>query len=339
VHLARLKVYSFLAHDQNAGMQTLPALDQPLSFVPLYMERVWGGRRLADELGRALVTQTPIGESWELVDRDNEQSVVRSGPLQGVTLHELWTKYRQQIFGPSAPESPRFPLLGKILDARDTLSVQVHPPASIAASLNGEPKTEMWYLLSATEDAALYAGFQNGTTKESFEAALENGLVQSTLHRIPVRAGDAMFIPSGRCHAIAAGCLIVEIQQNSDTTYRLYDWDRVGLDGKPRALHIKESLLATDFDDHEPRLAQLKGESLVSCEYFDVSVWELTGPRTEESLAGVMFIVTSGTVTCGGETFQIGDWFLLPACSKDRVLQPQGPSATLLRCVFPETSA
>ena len=204
--------------------------------------------------------------------------------------------------------------------------------------MNGEPKTEMWYLLGATEDAALYAGFQNGTTRESFEVALENGTVQSTLHRIPVRAGDAMFIPSGRCHAIAAGCLIVEIQQNSDTTYRLYDWDRLGLDGKPRALHIRESLLATDFKDHEPRLATLDGESLVSCEHFDVSIWQLANPRAEESTSGVVFIVTHGAVSCGASTFCRGDWFLLPACLKNRVLAPQGSGATVMRCLLPRSN-
>ena len=316
-------------------MQSLPSLTQPLSFVPLYMERVWGGRQLADQLGRDLPGSSPIGESWELVDREGEQSVVGDGPLKGTTLHELWTEHRKAIFGETASDSPRFPLLGKILDARDTLSVQVHPPADIAPTLKGEPKTEMWYLLDATPDASLYAGFRTGTTRQSFEKAISDGQVQSTLHMIPVKAGDTMFIPSGRCHAIGAGCLIIEIQQNSDTTYRLYDWDRMGLDGKPRELHVKESLISTDFADHEPALAAEIDESLVSCEHFEVSRWQLTQPRAEQDGIGTVFVVVSGTIQIGGKQFTTGDWFLLPACVQDRTLSPVNGEACMLRCVLP----
>ena len=204
------------------------------------MERVWGGRRLAERLGKPLPPGVPIGESWELVDREDAQSVVDTGEHAGITLHELWTEHREAVFG-EIPDSPRFPLLAKILDARETLSVQVHPPAAVAPELGGEPKTEMWYLIEAEEGAELFAGFRPGVDRRQFESALGNGDVADLLHRVPVRAGDALFIPSGRCHAIGAGCLIVEIQQNSDTTYRVFDWNRVGLDGKPRALHIESS--------------------------------------------------------------------------------------------------
>jgi mannose-6-phosphate isomerase len=330
-----LTVYSANAHAQNGKMQPLPALDQPLSFVPLYMERVWGGRRLADELGRTLNGTSPIGESWELVDREDEQSVVSDGPLKGMTLHDLWTNHRQELFGKLDSDSPRFPLLGKILDARDTLSVQVHPPAELAPTLNGEPKTEMWYLLDATPEASLYAGFREGTTRESFERAMHDGDVKATLHMIPVKAGDTMFIPSGRCHAIGAGCLIIEIQQNSDTTYRVYDWDRLGLDGKPRALHIEESLISTDFGDHEPELAKEINEELVSCDYFKVSRWVLSSPRVEEAGTGPVFVVIRGTIRIGGKDFSKGDWFLLPACVQDRTLCPVNGEASVLRCVLP----
>ena len=314
-------------------MKQLPALDQPLTFVPLYMARVWGGRRLADELGRELPSDTPIGESWELVDREDAQSIVAEGPLKGTSLHELWESHRAEIFGEAAPATPRFPLLGKLLDAKDTLSVQVHPPAHIAPQLNGEPKTEMWYLLGATEGAMLYAGFRKGMTRETFERAVVEGTVKDTLHGVSVTKHDAMFIPSGRCHAIGAGCLIIEIQQNSDTTYRVYDWDRLGLDGQPRQMHIDESLISTDFDDHEPELAGAKGEELVSCEHFHVSRWELDSPRSEEPGVGTIFIVVDGEVDCGGRTFVKGDWFVLPACAKNRVLAPKG-FASLLRCIW-----
>lgn len=305
-------------------------LDQPLIFRPLYMERIWGGRRLAEKFGRPLPADAPIGESWELVDREDAQSVVEIGPLVGKTLHELWVTLREPIFG-SVADSPRFPLLAKILDARETLSVQVHPPASMAAELKGEPKTEMWFLLDSEPDAELFAGFRRGTTRAKFELALEEGRAADLLHRLPVHAGDAIFIPSGRCHAIGAGCFIVEMQQNSDTTYRVFDWNRVGLDGKPRPLHLRESLLSIDFTDHEPSLAQREGESVVKCEYFKVEHWDLEHARTDTSADCPIFTVLSGALTCGGLTFKAGDFFLLPATTTNRTLTPTLPSTSVLR--------
>ena len=311
------------------------SLQKPLTFRPLFMERVWGGHRLAAMPGKDAPSGSPIGESWELVDRPDAQSVVARGPLVGTTLHELWTVFRRDIFGARVPDSARFPLLAKILDARETLSVQVHPPAKIAAELQGEPKTEMWYLLDAEKDAELFAGFRRGTTRAGFERALEKGNVADLLHRVPVRAGDAMFIPSGRCHAIGAGCLIVEIQQNSDTTYRVFDWNRTGLDGKPRALHIAESLASIDFADHEPALAQPRGETIASCAEFHVEHWMLTAPRADASADGVIFTVLSGEVGCGGERFQRGEFFILPAKTTDRTLAPMAPGTAVLRTTIP----
>jgi len=308
----------------------------PLSFRPLFMERVWGGDRLAKMPGKGAPVGVPIGESWELVDREHEQSVVARGPHAGVTLHELWTKFRTEIFGAGVPDAPRFPLLAKILDAQDTLSVQVHPPAHLAAELRGEPKTEMWYLLDATKDAALYAGFRHGTTRADFERALADGCAAELLHRIPVLPDDAMFIPSGRCHAIDAGCLIVEIQQNSDTTYRVFDWNRTGLDGKPRALHIAESLASIDFTDHEPSLAQPVGETIVSCPLFKVERWTLTAPRADTSTDGVIFTVLTGSVACAGENFSPGEFFILPAAARDRTLTPAAQDTSLLRTTIPK---
>lgn len=307
--------------------------DQPLVFKPLYKERIWGGRRLATDLGRDLPSGMAVGESWELVDRDEDQSGVADGPHAGMTLHELWTRHRDAVFGPDAPQEPRYPLLAKILDARETLSVQVHPPASVAATLNGAPKTEMWYLLDADPAAALYAGFRNGVTREAFETALRAGTCAELLHRIPVRAGDSIFIPSGRCHAIGAGCLIVEIQQNSDTTYRVFDWNRNGADGKPRELHIEQSLASIDFSDHEPALNQPAGETLVACEHFVVERWRFAGRRTDDEKAGSLFTVLNGRVRCGGREFRRGDFFLLPAASPHRELEAATAAAEVLRSV------
>ena len=307
----------------------------PLTFRPLFMERVWGGDRLATMPGKDAPGGAPIGESWELVDRPDAQSVVARGPLIGTTLHELWSVFRKDVFGAGVPDSPRFPLLAKILDAQDTLSVQVHPPAKMAPELRGEPKTEMWYLLDAAKGAELFAGFRRGTTRLDFERALGEGRVAELLHRVPVRAGDAMFIPSGRCHAIGAGCLIVEIQQNSDTTYRVFDWNRTGLDGKPRALHVAESLASIDFADHEPALATMKGETVASCAEFQVEHWALTAPRADASADGVIFTVLGGGVECGGERFERGQFFVLPAKAANRTLVPTAPGTALLRTTIP----
>ncbi len=306
----------------------------PITFRPLFMERVWGGRRIAEELGKALPPDVPIGESWEIVDRKEEQSIVDSGPFEGKSLHELWTKHRREIFG-TEKGGRRFPLLAKILDAREKLSVQVHPPAHLAEELHGDPKTEMWYLLGAEPGAELFVGFRQGVTRDSFEDALASGHAAELLHRLPVREGDAIFIPSGRCHAIGAGCLIVEMQQNSDTTYRVFDWNRVGLDGQPRQLHVRQSLQAIDFNDHEPALESAKGECLVDCEHFRVERWDLAGPRADTTRGAAIFTVLAGEISCPERTFHRGDFFLLPAGAKEREVRPQGRAARVLRTTLP----
>ena len=311
------------------------AMDQPLVFEPLFMERVWGGRCLETLLHKRLPPSVRIGESWELVDREEAQSVVHEGPLRGLTLNELWTQQRAAIFGSGLAETPRFPLLCKILDAQDRLSVQVHPPALIAGRLGGEPKTEMWYLLNALLDGNLYAGLKPGVTRESFEKALHDGTVAEQIHGFPVKTGDAMFIPSGRVHAIGTGNLIVEVQQNSDTTYRVFDWNRLGLDGKPRDLHVAESLESINFDDVEPAVAQPQGELLVECEFFRVERWALEGPRTSTDPGFAVFTVLNGSVDCAGRQFARGAFFLLPAAAANRELRPLAPGTSVLRTTIP----
>jgi mannose-6-phosphate isomerase len=171
---------------------TQPNLTSPLTFEPLFMERVWGGRRLETQFGRRLPPGARIGESWEIVDRPEAQSVVHLGPLRGRTLHDLWTKHRAQIFG-NVPETPRFPILAKLLDAQENLSLQVHPPPEMAAELGGEPKSEFWYVADAAPKSELFAGLKKGTTRAVFEKAIKEEKVQSHVHAISSSAGDHSF--------------------------------------------------------------------------------------------------------------------------------------------------
>ncbi len=223
-----------------------------LRFEPLYQERVWGGRGLEATLGRVLPGKKPIGEAWEIVDRPEAQSVVAHGRHSGKTLRQLIETHAADLMGPGWDKKKPFPILVKWLDCRERLSLQVHPPAAIAPQLKGEPKTETWYIADTQPGAGLLVGLKKGVTRDQFEQALKENALEPLVHRFPVAEGDSILVRSGQIHAIDAGNLILEIQQNSDTTYRVYDWGRVGLDGKPRQLHVKESLASIKWDDFEP---------------------------------------------------------------------------------------
>lgn len=225
-----------------------------LRFQPLYQERVWGGRALETALGRSLPANGagPIGESWEIVDRAEAQSIITGGPLHGLSLRRALTEHAADIMGPKWPAEKPFPILVKWLDCRERLSLQVHPPAAVAQALGHEPKTENWYIAHTAPDAQLIVGLRRGVTREQFEAAIADNSVEKCVHHFRVAAGDSILVHSGQVHAIDAGNLILEIQQNSDTTYRVYDWGRMGLDGQPRELHVAESLRSIDWNDFEP---------------------------------------------------------------------------------------
>jgi mannose-6-phosphate isomerase len=315
------------------SLSMLPIL--PIRFNAIYQERVWGGRELERLYGRALPREgVPYGESWEISDREEAQSVVVSdgGEYAGMTLHELWDDEvtRGKVFGDGF-FLERFPLLVKILDCRDDLSVQVHPPVELASELGGEPKTEMWYIAGADEGAKLYVGVRNGVTLESFEESLVNGTVESQLHAISAFAGESIFIPSGRLHAIGAGNLIYEIQQNSDTTYRVFDWNRVGLDGVPRALHVEQSLRCIDFSDVEPGMDEVVGGCLAECDFFKVEKLlldfgaELGNPDGERF--SIVTVVCGELEDAGGKVYVAGDFMILPrgACK----LQVRGVAEVL----------
>jgi mannose-6-phosphate isomerase len=243
-----------------------------LRFEALYQERVWGGRALESSLGRALPGSKPIGEAWEIVDRPEAQSLVKGGRYAGKSLRQVIETHTADVMGPGWDKKKPFPILVKWLDCHERLSLQVHPPASIAASLKGEPKTETWYIADTQPGAGLLVGLKKGVTRDQFEAALKADTLEPLVHRFPVAEGDSILVRSGQIHAIDAGNLILEIQQNSDTTYRVYDWGRVGLDGKPRQLHVKESLASIKWDDFEPtpvRAAPTSGV-IADCEEFRI---------------------------------------------------------------------
>jgi mannose-6-phosphate isomerase len=228
-----------------------------LRFRPLYRERVWGGRALESALGRKLPAASPIGESWEIVDRTEAQSVVEGGALSGQSLRDVLAAHPTDIMGPGWAAEKPFPILVKWLDCRERLSLQVHPPAEVAPELRGEPKTENWYIAETAPGAELIVGLKRGVTREQFERAIISNTLEQCVHRFRVAAGDSILVHSGQVHAIDAGNLILEIQQNSDTTYRVYDWGRVGLNGAPRELHVPQSLKSIDWTDFEP--APLRG--------------------------------------------------------------------------------
>ena len=306
----------------------------PLRFTPLFRERVWGGRALADVLGKALPAgATTIGESWELVDRPGEQSVVAFGPLAGTTLQELWRERRVELFGArAAAAGDRFPLLVKLLDARETLSVQVHPPPELAPALDAEPKSELWYVVAAAPGAHVLAGLRAGITQEAFAAALQAGEdVSSLLHRVEVAVGEALFLASGRVHALGAGCLVVEIQESSDSTYRVYDFDRPGLDGQPRELHVPESLACIDFSDVEPAVRPAGDGVLADNDLFKVTRRTLGDAPERLNAPGecALVAVLAGEARCGGEAHGPGAFFLLGADAGD-ALAVGGPAGVLV---------
>ncbi len=260
-----------------------------LQFAPLYQERVWGGRGLEKYLGRTLPAGGPIGESWEIVDRPEAQSVVVAGETAGRTLRDVMAKHTAEIMGPQWPAARPFPILVKWLDCRDRLSLQVHPPATIAPGLSGEPKTENWYIAHAESGAAVLAGLKPGVDAARFRAALQDGTAESLVDRLPTVAGDSLLIHSGVMHAIDAGNLILEIQQNSDTTYRVYDWGRVGLDGKPRTLHIEQSLASLEANTATaPRLVRNVEATVVlaECREFRITRHRLARGGTVAFKAG-----------------------------------------------------
>ncbi len=304
----------------------------PLIFKPIFKPKIWGGHRLETVVGKKLDTDEPIGESWELVDLENDQSVVRDGPAKGKTLGQLVTEWGRGLLGGAELFKGRFPLLIKFLDAQEHLSVQVHPDEKMARKLGGDVrvKNEAWYILHAESDGAIYHGLADGVTKESFVQAIKDGTVASTLRRIPVKRGECYYLPSGTVHALGAGVVVSEVQTPSDITYRVYDWDRVdSKTGKGRDLHIDESLECINFgpppEAQQPRshVASVwtTVSQLVRCESFIIERVRMVEGVEQDIPTGEMIVWIvldgSGEVSYDNHrrslSFGRGDTVLIPA--------------------------
>ena len=311
----------------------------PLFMQPLMVERVWGGNQLGKLFGKHLPPGKVIGESWELSDRVNAQTLVSGGPLDGATLGQVREQAPRALLGAQlAARKPKsFPLLAKFIDAGQDLSVQVHPDDAGCQRL-GLPdrgKTECWVVLHATPGARIQRGLKAGVSRAGFEQALRDGKIEAVLHFFEVRAGDCIAIPPGTLHAIGAGIVLAEIQQNSDVTFRVYDYNRPGLDGKPRPLHLKEALetfcferLAEGYFQGDMRPDTVAGArvnlgprcrmtTLLKGRYFDLRRVELQSgaqvlpEREADTPALLMFL--SGRGRLGGRAVQAGQTVLLPA--------------------------
>ena len=306
----------------------------PLTFAPIFKANLWGGGRLPGLLGRPVPTADPIGEAWMLSDVDGSLSVVANGPHAGRTLRELLAENPTAIFGQHVPADGHFPLLFKFLDAKQELSVQVHPNDEQAVRLKGpgqRGKTEAWVILDADPDTSkLYAGFQPGLTAERFRAAMTTGTVPDTLHSFTPKAGDGVFLEAGTVHAIGANVLLFEVQQTSDITYRLFDWNRVDAKTKqPRELHIDDGLACANFaaGPCDPVTPTRVGEwdELVACRYFSVR-HRNTSDSYRVGCPGECRVVVclQGEGTVGGEPVRIGSVVLLPAAVGEVEARPRG---------------
>lgn len=252
----------------------------PLRFRPIFRRYLWGGRRLATLLQKPLGPGDDYAESWELVDRGGDQSEVQYGPLAGMPLSSLVRDHGRELLGQHHSQE-RFPLLMKFLDAQETLSVQVHPNDEQAARLSPPDagKTEAWVVVAAEPESTIYAGLRPGTDRTTLQKAIADGTCEDQLHRFHPSAGDCVFLPAGTVHALGAGLVVAEIQQSSDVTFRLFDWNRVGPGGQPRPLHVEQGLDVIDFsrgpvDPQQPRQGPAAGqELLVACDHFVLRRW------------------------------------------------------------------
>lgn len=293
----------------------------PVKLSPAFKDYLWGGERLKTEFNKN-TDMTPLAESWELSAHKDGQSIVTTGDFKGLTLTDYITTIGKDALGAACEKYDYFPLLIKLIDAKGDLSVQVHPSDEYALEHEGEyGKTEMWYILDCEEGAALYYGFKEDTTREEYEAAIKEGRLTDILNRVPVKRGDVFFIPAGTVHAIGAGILICEIQQNSNTTYRVYDYNRRDKNGNLRPLHVEKALAVSDLKK-SPALPEIPdGENvlLAECGYFEVRRLRFAGEgsitATAKSFTALTVTEGEGTLSDGESilSFRKGDTLFIPA--------------------------
>lgn len=305
----------------------------PLFLKPYFQEKMWGGKRLKTEFGYEIPSDT-TGECWAISAHPHGPAVIENGPYQGLNLAELWQQHRE-VFGNAKGDV--FPLLTKILDARDDLSVQVHPDDAYALKHEGElGKTECWYVLAADEGAEMIYG-HHAQTKAELKQLIEAGDWQHLLRRVPVKAGDFLYVPSGTVHAIGKGIMVLETQQSSDTTYRLYDFDRVDKKtGQKRELHLQQSIDVINVPHVDPKLnrevkqvAGIEVTTFVDTDFFKVQRWQLAGQagslirNNDEPYTLVSVIAGSGKLTVAGIDYELqkGQHFILPNDVKEWQLE------------------
>ena len=311
----------------------------PLTFTPILKDRIWGGTKLKTYLNKPIVSET-TGESWEISTVPGDISVVNNGVLQGKNINEIIDLYPEEILGKSVITrfGKQFPLLFKFIDAKEDLSIQLHPNDALAKERhNSFGKTEMWYVMQADESARLVVGFKNDSNQQEYLAHLENKNLIDLLNEYPVSKGDVFFLETGTIHAIGAGVVVAEIQQTSDVTYRIYDWDRVDANGNGRELHTELALDAINYQTTTSKIdykeVANKSTAVVDCPYFVTNIIALQETfiwkRTKQAFT--VFMCTNGQfeMIVNGEIlrYRMGDTILIPACMENLTLRGK---ATLL---------
>lgn len=317
-------------------------INQLLRFTPILKQKIWGGKKL-NQLFHKNSDGSNIGESWEISDIDGDESIVSNGNLKGRTLRGLLKEYKYDLVGNYVYKTfgKQFPLLIKFIDAKEVLSIQVHPDDDLAGLQESYGKTEMWYVMQADEEASIIIGFKENSSKEEYIEHLDNKTLLSILNVDKVTKGDVYFVPPGRVHAIGAGLLIAEIQQTSDITYRIYDWDRRDIDGNYRELHTEKALKAIDFSAKKTyKTIYSKQENVasqvVTCPYFTTNILPVKGKKEVDLLNKDSFIIymcVEGEVTFiynnQQEIIRKGETILVPACIDKVEILSEGSSELL----------
>lgn len=309
----------------------------PLKFIPLFKEKIWGGQKIKTILGKDFAPLRNCGELWALSGVEGDESVVENGFLAGNCLSEVIEIYMDELVGDKVYQKfgNTFPVLIKFLNSSDYLSVQVHPDDALALKRHRcMGKTEMWYIIDSDDDSELIIGFKEGMDKEAYLSAMKNNKLKSILNTVKIAAGDVIYLPAGRVHAIGKGILLAEIQQTSDITYRIYDWDRTDDKGNPRELHTELALDAIDFKyekDYYTPYARLKDipAEVVKSEYFNVNNLILEKEMTfdfasRDSFTAFVCINGAADIVCYGEKTSVssGETVLIPADINDLKIQP-----------------